>query len=159
MVGSSGTAAGYMPEVFPVSNGYGGLPLCTVPLVVSKFMAHNPALVSKDMGTFHVFQHHIKLAPDAVPTAIKTCQVSYGIEEKVVAVARLLDEQGISEKADKGDWAYPLVTPAKVDGTVHMTTDLSRLNKYVIPVCYPLPMLPESSRSFGAQHSCPHLIL
>ncbi len=31
----------------------------------------------------------------------------------------------------------------KPDGMVRVMTDLSRLNKFIIPVCYPLPTLPE----------------
>ncbi len=41
----------------------------------------------------------------------------------------VLDSQGIWEKADKGDWAHHMLTPAKPDGTMRVTTDLSRLNK------------------------------
>ncbi len=108
-----------------------------------QLMACNPVLVTKDIGAFTGFQHCIKLAPDAVPNAIKMCQVPYAIEGKVADAVRLLDEQGIWEKADKGDWVHPLVTPAKSDGTVQVTTDLSHLNKYVILACYPLPTLPE----------------
>ncbi len=51
----------------------------------------------------------------------------------------MLDKQGIWEPADKGDWAHPLVTPAKSDGTVRITTDLLRLNKYVILTCFDVP--------------------
>ncbi len=64
-------------------------------------------MASKDIGTFPSFQHHRKLAPDAVPVAVKTHQVPYAIEEKVAAAVHLLDEQGVWEKVDKGDWAHP----------------------------------------------------
>ncbi len=78
-----------------------------------------------------------------MPVAVKTHQVPYAIEEKVAAAVCLLDEQGVWEKVDKGDWAHPLVTPAKADGTVRVMMNLSWLNKFVIPACYPLPTLPE----------------
>ncbi len=56
---------------------------------------------------------------------------------------KLLDEQGIWERANKGDWAHPMVTPAKPDGTVHVMTDLSHLNKFIIPTHFLLPTLNE----------------
>ncbi len=58
-------------------------------------------------------------------------------------MVRLLDSQGIWEKADKGDWAHPMVTPAKPDGAVRVMTDLSHLNKFVIPTRFLLPTLSE----------------
>ncbi len=72
-----------------------------------------------------------------------TRQVPYAIEGKVADAVQLLDEQGIWEKADKVDWAHPLVSPAKPNGMVCMTMDLSQLNKFIIPVRYPLPTLHE----------------
>ncbi len=111
--------------------------------MVSRFVAQNPDLVSKDIGTFPSFEHQIKLAPEAVPVAVKARPIPFAIKDKVAAAVRLLDEQGIWEPADKGDWAHPLVTPAKSDGTVRVTMDLSHLNRYVIPARYPLPTLSE----------------
>ncbi len=55
----------------------------------------------------------------------------------------LLDQQGIWEPTDKGDWAHPVVTPAKSDGMVCITTDLSHLNKFVIPTWFDVPTLAE----------------
>ncbi len=45
-------------------------PSTTLPPVVSHFIEHHPKLVSEDIGTFLGFEHHIKLAPDAVPVEI-----------------------------------------------------------------------------------------
>ncbi len=114
-----------------------------IPSFVSHFVAQNPDLASAEIGTFPSFEHQIKLEPDVVPAAVKARPIPFTIEDKVVTAVCLLDEQGISEPADKGDWAHPLVTPAKSDGTVRVTMDLSCLNCYVIPTQYPLPMLSE----------------
>ncbi len=65
--------------------------------LVSNFLARNPELTSKDIATFPVFQHCIKLAPNAVPVAVKTQQVLYAIEGKVVDAVQLLGEQGSGE--------------------------------------------------------------
>ncbi len=110
--GSCGTEAGQMLEAYLVSKGYEA-PDCAVPLDVNDSVASNPALVSKDISALPEFQHQIKLAPDAVSVAVKTHQVPYAIKEKVAAAVRPLGEQGIWEKADKGDWVHPLITAAK----------------------------------------------
>ncbi len=47
------------------------------------------------------------------------------------------------EKADKGDWARPMVTLAKPDGSVQVTMDLSRLNRFIMTGRFPLPTLLE----------------
>ncbi len=151
---SSGTKAGNMPSVLSVSEGYRDSEVGTVPLQVSNFLVLIPALVSKDIGAFPNFQHHIKLAPDAVPVAVKTYQVLYAIKGKVVAVVGLLGEQGIWEKVGKGDWAHPSVTPAKLDGSVHVTTDLFRLNKFIIPHGALSPHSQRSFRRYTVQLSC-----
>ncbi len=117
---------------------------CPVHPVIGDFVAHNPDLVSKDIRTFPRFEHQIKLSPEAVPVAVKTWPIPYAIADKVTNAVRLLDQQGIWEKADKRDWAHPMVTPVKPDGTVCITMDLSHLNKFVIPVQHLLHTLPES---------------
>ncbi len=45
---------------------------CPVPAIVSDFVAHNPDLVSKDIGTFPGFEHQIKLSSEAMPVVVKT---------------------------------------------------------------------------------------
>ncbi len=76
MVGSSGMEAGNT-TASPVSEGYRDSPVCTLPPEVSSFVACNPTLVSKGIGTLPGFQRHIKLAPNANPIAVKTHQVPY----------------------------------------------------------------------------------
>ncbi len=142
-MGSFGTEAGNAPVAPSVSTECPDPTVSAVPTIVSSFVAQNPALVSKEIGTFPGFEHHIKLSPGAMPVAVKTRAVPYAIADNVADAVRLLDQKGSWEKADKGDWAHPMVTPAKPDGTVHVTTDLSWLNKFVIPVRHPLPTLPE----------------
>ncbi len=42
-----------------------------IPSFISTFIAQNPDLASAEIGTFPSFEHQIKLAPDAVPVAVK----------------------------------------------------------------------------------------
>ena len=46
---------------------------------------------------------------------------------------------GIWEKIDKSSWAHPMVSVPKPNGQIRITTDLTSLNKFVIPDRYPLP--------------------
>ncbi len=101
---SSGSRAEWTLEAAFPPNRYGGTPGNTVPPLVSNPLACSPELISMDIGMFPGFQHRIKLVPDAVPVAVKTQQVPCTIEGKVADVVLLLDEHGIWEKADKGDW-------------------------------------------------------
>ncbi len=105
------------------------------------FIKCNPELVSKEISTYLSFEHRIRLAPEAVPVCGEDMTyIPYILEEKAITTVKLLDEQGIWERADKGDWAHPIVMPAK---PMHVTTDLSHLNKFIIPTHFPLPTLNE----------------
>ena len=48
-------------------------------------------------------------------------------------------DSGIWSPIDKAECAYGMVVVAKKDGGVRVTTDLSPLNKFVIPDRHPLP--------------------
>ncbi len=58
-------------------------PSTDLPPIVSEFVKHHLDLVSEETGTFPEFEHHIKLAPDAVPITVKTHPFPYAIQEKV----------------------------------------------------------------------------
>ncbi len=111
-----------------------------VPEPVRTVINQLPNLTSKEIGTFPDGQHWIQLSADAIPVAVKTRPIPYAIREKVADAIHLLDKQGIWEPADKGDWVHPLMMPAKSDGMVRIMTDLSRLNKFIIPMRFDVPM-------------------
>ncbi len=123
-----------------------------VPEPVQTIITQLPNLTSKEIGTFADGQHRIQLTADAIPITVKTRLIPYAIREKVADVVRLLDKQGIWEPACKGDWAHPLVTPAKLDGTVCITTDLSHLNKYLVPTRFDVPTLAEIFQMVHGSH-------
>ncbi len=100
-----------------------------------------------------ISQHQIRLSPDAIPVAVKTRPIPYTIREKVADAVRLLDQQGIWEPADKANWAHPLMTQAKSDGTVWIMTDLSHLNKFIIPMRFDVPTPAEIFQMVGGPNS------
>ncbi len=105
-----------------------------IPSLAESIVKQLPNLGSKEIGTYPDCQHRIQLSPDAILVTVKTRPIPYAVREKVADAIHLLNQQGIWELAHKGDWVHPLVTPAKSDGTVWITTDLSRLNKFIIPI-------------------------
>jgi hypothetical protein len=48
-------------------------------------------------------------------------------------------QEGIWEPIEKSEWVHQLVTVMRANGQPRITTDLSPLNKFVIPQRYPLP--------------------
>ena len=52
-----------------------------------------------------------------------------------------MDEAGIWKEVQHSEWAHALVTVNKPDGGVRITTDLTKLNLYVIPAWFPLPRM------------------
>ncbi len=86
-----------------------------VPEPVQAIISQLLNLTSKEIGTFLDGQHRIQLTADTIPIAVKTRPIPYATHEKVGDAVCLLDKQGIWEPTDKGDWAHPLMTPAKSD--------------------------------------------
>ena len=62
-----------------------------------------------------------------------------------------MEKQGIWHKVDRSNWVHGLVTVDKPGGSVRITSDISPLNKYVIPVCYPMPHICELHLKFKKQ--------
>ncbi len=77
-----------------------------VPNSISNMVKQLPNLVSKGTSTYPGSQHRIQLCADARLVPVKMRPIPYVIHEKVADAIRLLDEQGIWEPAEKGDWAH-----------------------------------------------------
>ena len=50
-----------------------------------------------------------------------------------------MDAAGIWEPVDRSQWVHHMVTVRKPQGGLRITTDLSPLNRYVVPDRFPLP--------------------
>ncbi len=50
-----------------------------------------------------------------------------------------MDKVGIWEPIERADWVHQLVAVPKPNGDVRLTSDLSPLNLFIVPVHYPLP--------------------
>ncbi len=104
-------------------------------------VASFPNLLSEKLGTFSGSPHHIKLRPDAVPRAVRLRPIPLARREAAIQEIKAMDEAGIWEEVANSEWAHPMVTVPKPDGGVRITTDLTALNKYVVPERFPLPKI------------------
>ncbi|GFO47389.1 Zf-h2c2 and rve domain containing protein [Plakobranchus ocellatus] len=96
-------------------------------------------LLSNELGTFPDYQHEILLTDDAVPSAKKLRPVPLARRQKVSEEIQNMDDLGIWQATDKSSWVHLMVTVPKPNGDYRITTDLSPLNRYVVPDRFPLP--------------------
>ena len=100
-----------------------------------------PRLTSEELGTFPGYKHVIRVQSDIVPRAVRLRPIPLARREAAEKEVQKMDEQGVWEETTASEWAHPLVTVPKPDGGVRITTDLTGLNKYVIPQRHPLPKI------------------
>ena len=111
----------------------------TIPLDYSKMLHKFPRLTDPEIGLVPDFAHKIELDPDAIPKVQKLRSIPLSRRDGAIKEIDLMEKQGIWSKVDRANWVHGLVTVDKPGGAVRITTDLSPLNKYVVPVRYPLP--------------------
>ncbi len=116
-------------------------------------LGRHPGLTQPDIGTCPGPPHQIKLADDVNPFAAKLRPVALARREKTNDAIKAMERDGVWEKTDKSTWVHPLVAVPKPDGTIRVTTDLSRLNTYVVPDRYPVPNIKDMFLQIsGARH-------
>ena len=99
-----------------------------------------PGLLSDELGTFKGDSHRIQLKSDAVPRAVAVRPIPLCFREAAEKEIKLMDQLGIWEPVKQSEWAHPLVVVGKEQpGEVRITTDLSYLNKFVVPERHPIP--------------------
>ena len=123
-----------------VSIQCGTASVCKTSVDSNSLFSAFPGLVSEDLGTFKGPAHCIKLKPDAVPHAVRVRPIPLCYREAAEKEILLMDRLGIWEKVKQSEWVHPLVVVGKPEqGQVRITTDLSRLNKSVVPERHPIP--------------------
>jgi transposase InsO family protein len=120
----------------PLATGGGGA-------LVDEVTMQFPKLTDAAQGTYPAFQHTITLSNDAKPHVTKPRTIPFARREAVAAECQRMMDDGIWSPIDKSEWVHALVTVPKSDGTVRITTDLSPLNKYVVPERHQLPNIQE----------------
>ena len=91
------------------------------------------------MGTYPGYKHVIALSKDFQPHATKVRPVPLSRRDAVMTEIQNMVSSGIWSPVEKSECAHAMVTVGKKDGGVRITSDLSPLNKYIIPdrfTCY-----------------------
>ncbi len=99
-----------------------------------------PKLTEESLGKYPDSDHRIRLQDINVhPTAARLRPVPIARRQATDEEITNMETAGIWEKVETSEWVHPLVTVPKPNDKVRVTTDLTALNKYVIPDRYPLP--------------------
>ena len=86
----------------------------------------------------------LKLKENAAPKFVKARPVPLAKKEKIDAVLDKLESEKIITKVSHSDWAAPIVTPAKKDGSVRVCGDFKvTINPQLDVDQYPLPRIEE----------------
>ena len=104
--------------------------------ILSNFLS----LLDDSLGTFPGHKHIISLSDDFQPHTTKVRPVPLTKCNAVMAEIKSMIDNGIWSPVDKLECVHAMVTIGKKDG-VRITSDLSPLNKYIIPDYHPLPRI------------------
>ena len=124
-------------EALCISLDLGSRQISTMDTKVS--LSDFPKLTDPSLGTFPNYAHRIRIQDGAIPKVTRCRPVPLHRRQAVYKEIKDMDEAGIWERVTTSQWAHPLVSVPKADQGVRITSDLSALNKYVIPERYPLP--------------------
>ena len=99
------------------------------------------SLTDKALGTFPGFEHNITVTKDYTAHVARCRAVPFSKREAVHNEIKAMIDAGIWSPIDKAECAHGLVCVSKKDGGVRITSDLSPLNKYIVPDRHPLPLI------------------
>src|SRR5207244_11178138 len=79
--------------------------------------------------------------PTAAPYYAKAYPVPYSQEQKLKEEVDRLCKQGILRKINRSEWACPMFTISKPDGSLRSLADLRELNKRIRRHPFPIPKI------------------
>ena len=97
-------------------------------------------LFKDGLGTVKDYEVKLSVKPGAVPKFFKERSVPYALKEAVEKDLERLEQLGVVTKVNYSDWAAPIVTVPKPDGSVRICGDYKVTVNPVLDVDhYPLP--------------------
>ena len=93
-------------------------------------------------------EHRISLKPGAVPMRQHPYKAGPSAREREKAEVERMRWMGVIEPST-GEWASPVVTVPKPDGSVRFCIDYRKLNLMTVMDAYPLPRMDECMDSPG----------
>ena len=92
------------------------------------------------LGTITPFKAQLIVTPNAVPRFHRPRQVPYALKSQVEQELNRLEREGVLKRVNHSQWAAPIVTMPKKDGTVRICGDYKVTVNPVLDVDqYPLP--------------------
>ena len=99
-----------------------------------------PEVFGKGTGPIKSFKVDIKLKEGASPCFFKPRNVPYALKGKVTAELDRLVQEKVLVPVNRSDWASPVVTVVKPDGTLRLCGDYKvTVNRWAEVGTYPLP--------------------
>lgn len=117
---------------------------------ISEILSRYADVFAEDLGTVRGVQASLKVKPNVRPVFCKARPVSFARRQQISAKLRELEEAGIIERVDHREWAAPLVTPVKADGSLCICGDFKvTINSQLEVDKYPLPKIEEIFACLG----------
>ena len=108
-------------------------------------LEEHKAVFEEGLGTYSGPHVSIRVKPDSVPKFCKVRPVPYAQREAVEEELARLERQGIIEPVQHSEWASPVVTVLKADGSIRLCGDYKRtLNPYCVVDQYPMPRIEDT---------------
>lgn len=95
------------------------------------------------IGNIDVFEHDIKLKPDAIPKRVRPYRLSPLETESLRKELDKLLDLGVIEKGGYSDWASPIIMIKKKDDTYRIVADFRYLNSQSKVMNYPISNIDE----------------
>ena len=95
---------------------------------------------ANELGTLHPFQAKLTVAKEARPKFYRARPVPFSLRSEVEEALDRLESDGILEKISYSEWAAPIVTVPKKDGSIRICGDYKvTVNSALEVEQYPLP--------------------
>jgi hypothetical protein len=104
------------------------------------------------IGNIDVFEHEIKLKPDAVPKRVRPYRLSPIETESLRKELDKLMDLGVIEKGGYSDWASPIIMIKKKDNTYRIVADFRYLNSQSQVMNYPISNIDELLDKLNKAH-------
>ena len=108
--------------------------------LLDELLERHSAMLGKDRGRFRHCKGQLHLVDGAKPRFFKARPLPCTLRDKVATELDRLENDGILTKVDWSEWATPVVSFAKKDGSVRLCGDFKvSLNNQLKVDQYPLP--------------------
>ena len=107
---------------------------------VESLLGEYKEVFANELGTFQPFEAKLSVAKNATPKFHRARPVPFALKSKVEEALDRLEAEGVLEKVSHSDWAAPIVTVPKKDGSIRVCGDYKVSVNSVLDVDqYPLP--------------------